>query len=103
MKHLHSLLAAAVLSSFTLHGVAQQIDTARTWVVNGDFEQLDGKKLKRPGGIQYATGWSSATNKKVDLFSENATVESTVSTPRNFTGDQMALSGSNYAGVRWWS
>ncbi len=103
MKHLHSLLAAAVLSSFTLHGIAQQIDTARTWVVNGDFEQLDGKKLKRPGGIQYATGWSSATNKKVDLFSENATVESTVSTPRNFTGDQMALSGSNYAGVRWWS
>ena len=103
MKHLHSLLAAAVLSSFTLHGIAQQIDTARTWVINGDFEQLDGKKLKRPGGIQYATGWSSATNKKVDLFSENATVESTVSTPRNFTGDQMALSGSNYAGVRWWS
>src|SRR5690606_19461467 len=48
-------------------------------------------------------GWSSATNKKVDLFSENATVESTVSTPRNFTGDQMALSGNNYAGVRWWS
>lgn len=103
MKHLHSLLAAAVVSSFTLQAVAQQIDTARTWVVNGDFEQLDGKKLKRPGGIQYATGWSSATNKKVDLFSENASVESTVSTPRNFTGDQMALSGSNYAGVRWWS
>lgn len=103
MKHLHSLLAAAVLSSFTVHGLAQQIDTARTWVVNGDFEEMDGKKLKRPGGIQYAKGWSSATNKKVDLFSENATVESTVSTPRNFTGDQMALSGSNYAGVRWWS
>lgn len=103
MKQLHSLLAAAVLTSFTLHGIAQQIDTAQTWVVNGDFEEMDGKKLKRPGGIQYAKGWSSATNKKVDLFSENATVESTVSTPRNFTGDQMALSGSNYAGVRWWS
>src|SRR5436190_6454369 len=88
---------------FPLGLVAQQIDTTRTWVVNGDFEQLDGKKLKRPGGIQYATGWSSATSKKVDLFSEHATVESTVSTPRNFAGEQTALSGSNYAGVRWWS
>jgi len=83
--------------------VAQQIDTARTWVVNGDFEKLDGKKLKRAGGIQYALGWGSATSKKVDLFSENATVESTVSTPRNFAGEQTALSGANYAGLRWWS
>lgn len=83
--------------------IAQDIDTSRTWIVNGDFEQLDGKKLKRPGGIQYAVGWSSATGKKVDLFSENATVESTVSTPKNFAGEQTALSGANYAGVRWWS
>lgn len=83
---------------------AQQIDTARTWVVNGDFEQFEGKsKLKRPSGIQYAKGWSSPTGKKADLFSESASVESTVSTPKNYAGDQMALSGSNYAGVRWWS
>lgn len=95
---LHVLIGLAPLSL-----LAQQIDTTRSWVVNGDFEQLDGKKLKRPGGIQYATGWSSATSKKVDLFSENATVESTVSTPKNYAGEQTALSGSNYAGVRWWS
>jgi outer membrane protein OmpA-like peptidoglycan-associated protein len=90
------------LSASTLL-MGQAIDTARTWVVNGDFEQMDGKKLKRPGGIQYAKGWSSPTAKKADLFSENATVESTVSAPKNFAGEQMALSGSNYAGVRWWS
>lgn len=95
-----SLIAAALVHMAVS---AQQIDTARTWVVNGDFEQLDGKKLKRPGGIQYAKGWNSPTGKKADLFSENATVESTVSTPKNYAGDQMALSGSNYAGVRWWS
>jgi outer membrane protein OmpA-like peptidoglycan-associated protein len=89
--------------AFPLAMLAQQIDTARTWVTNGDFEQLDGKKLKRPGGIQYATGWSSATKKRVDLFSENAPVESTVSAPVNFAGEQSALSGTNYAGVRWWS
>jgi outer membrane protein OmpA-like peptidoglycan-associated protein len=96
-----ALVAAVTLS--VVHLRAQQIDTLRTWVVNGDFEQLDGKKLKRPGGIQYAKGWSSPTNKKADLFSEHATVESTVSAPKNFAGEQMALSGGNYAGVRWWS
>lgn len=95
--------ASAILLVALQAAHAQPIDTARTWVVNGDFEQLDGKKLKRPGGIQYAKGWSSPTGKKADLFSENATVESTVSAPKNYAGEQMALSGSNYAGVRWWS
>lgn len=103
MKNLHTLLIRTILVAAPLTGVAQEIDTLHTWIVNGDFEQLDGKKLKRPGGIQYAVGWSSATGKKVDLFSENATVESTVSTPKNFAGEQTALSGANYAGVRWWS
>jgi len=99
MRTLSITLAFLILGSLS----AQQIDTARTWVVNGDFEEMDGKKLKRPGGILYAKGWSSATSKKVDLFSENAPVESTVSTPKNFAGEQTALSGANYAGVRWWS
>lgn len=95
------LLALALVTITVLN--AQQIDTLRNWVRNGDFEQMDGKKLKRPGGIQYAAGWSSATGKKVDLFSEDATVESTVSTPRNYVGEQTALSGKNYVGIRWWS
>ncbi|MBK8498572.1 MAG: OmpA family protein [Flavobacteriales bacterium] len=103
MKIIRNPFIAFSLALLPLSLAAQQIDTVRTWIVNGDFEQLDGKKLKRPGGIQYAKGWSSATGKKVDLFSENATVESTVSTPKNFAGEQSALSGSNYAGVRWWS
>lgn len=100
---LSSLALAASITIGSIELVAQDIDTNRTWIGNGDFEQLDGKKLKRIGGIQYAKGWSSATGKKADLFSENATVESTVSTPKNFAGEQSALSGSNYAGVRWWS
>ncbi len=100
MRHLTVALSFVAVAS----ALAQPIDTTRTWVVNGDFEQWEGKsKLKRAGGIQYAKGWSSATSKKADLFSEVATVESTVSTPKNFAGEQMALSGSNYAGVRWWS
>ena len=100
MKRSLSLLFTALIAHML---IAQQVDTLRSWVVNGDFELMDGKKLKRPGGIQYAKGWSSSTSKKVDLFSEDATVESTVSTPRNFVGEQTALSGKNYAGLRWWS
>ncbi len=99
---MRTLLLLATLSS-GLQLASQSINADRNWVVNGDFEQMDGKKLKRPGGLQYAAGWSSATGKKVDLFSEDATVESTVSTPRNFAGEQTALSGKNYVGVRWWS
>ena len=103
MKMFRYPIVAFALALLPFGALAQQIDTARTWIVNGDFEQLDGKKLKRAGGIQYATGWFSATGKKADLFSENATVESTVSTPKNFAGEQSALSGANYAGARWWS
>lgn len=82
---------------------AQQVDSTRSWILNGDFEKIETKKLKRAGGIELAEGWSSPTGEKADLFSENATKESNVSTPKNVAGDQMALSGSNYAGIRTWS
>jgi len=82
---------------------AQQIDTLRNWVKNGDLETVEGKKLKRAGGIIYASGWNSPNKKNADLFSEDATVESNVSSPKNFAGEQTALSGKNYAGLRWWS
>lgn len=80
-----------------------KFDLDRNWVPNGDFEAVEGKKLKRAGGIVYATGWDSPTKKNADLFSESATVESSVSTPKNFAGEQTALSGANYAGIRMWS
>jgi len=86
-----------------VNGVAQDLDHDRNWVANGDFETVEGKKLKRAGGIIYATGWDSPTKKNADLFSEGASVESTVSSPKNFAGEQTALSGANYAGIRWWS
>ena len=59
------IILTAALGLLSLSSFAQPIDTARTWVVNGDFEQWEGKsKLKRAGGIQYAKGWSSPTSKK---------------------------------------
>lgn len=82
---------------------AQDFDLDRNMVPNGDFEAVEGKKLKRAGGIIYATGWGSPTKENADLFSESATVESNVSSPKNFAGEQSALSGINYAGIRMWS
>jgi outer membrane protein OmpA-like peptidoglycan-associated protein len=98
---LRTFLAVFMLAQLPL--AAQVLDTTRSWVVNGDFERIEAKKLKRQGGIEYAAGWSSATAVKADLFSELATVDSKVSAPKNFAGEQMALSGGNYAGIRWWS
>ncbi len=101
-----TMIRSLVLSTLALcTGVsyAQLIDHDRNWVVNGDFETVEGKKLKRTGGIEYATGWSSATKRKADLFTEDAAVETGISIPKNFAGEQSALSGINYAGIRWWS
>lgn len=94
------LVSALLLLNVTQ---AQQVDSTRSWILNGDFEKIETKKLKRPGAIELAEGWNSPTGEKADLFSENATKESNVSTPKNLAGDQMALSGSNYAGIRTWS
>lgn len=96
------LLSLAVI--LTASAQAQdKFDPDRNWVANGDFETVEGKKLKRPGGIIYATGWSSPTKRAADLFSDGAAVESNVSAPKNLGGEQTALSGANYAGIRVWS
>ena len=99
---MRTVLIVATLSLLNVTQ-AQQVDSTRSWILNGDFEKIETKKLKRPGAIELAEGWSSPTGEKADLFSENATKESNVSTPKNLAGDQMALSGSNYAGIRTWS
>lgn len=96
------ILSLSVLAAFSMQA-QDKFDHDRNWVPNGDFETVEGKKLKRAGGILYATGWGSPTKRAADLFSESAPVESNVSSPKNLGGEQTALSGSNYAGLRWWS
>ena len=98
-------LIVTILFAFALPFslLAQKFDHDRNWVTNGDFETLEGKKLKRNGGIEYATGWDSPTKQKADIFTEDATPETGIAIPKNFAGEQSALSGINYAGVRWWS
>lgn len=70
-------------------------------VPNGSFEEVSGK-LKRLGSIEMATGWKSPTAVNADLFSESV-AGAPVSAPRSQYGDQSALTGTNYAGLRWWS
>lgn len=70
-------------------------------VPNGSFEEVEGK-LKRLGSIEMAKGWKSPTSVPADLFSESVP-GAPVSVPRSQYGDQSALTGTNYAGLRWWS
>jgi outer membrane protein OmpA-like peptidoglycan-associated protein len=81
---------------------AQQVPDSLNLVPNGSFEELEGK-LRRLGGIDAAKGWSSPTDAKADLFSESLPAESPAHAPQNAKGFQSALSGTNYAGVTWYS
>lgn len=81
---------------------AQQVPDSLNMVPNGSFEEIDGK-LRRLGGIDVAKGWSSPTAAKADLYSESIASGSPASAPTNANGFQSALSGVNYAGVRWYS
>jgi len=65
-------------------------------VNNGGFEDVKGK-VKRPGSIAMANGWTSATGVKADLFVD--TKEPGFGTPDNLYGTENANDGSNYAGI----
>lgn len=81
--------------------LAQDENDDNNMVPNGSFEEVSGK-LKRMGSIEMATGWKSPTSVNADLFSEDV-AGAPISSPRNQYGDQSALTGVNYAGLRWWS
>ncbi|MBS1936758.1 MAG: OmpA family protein [Bacteroidetes bacterium] len=94
------LAAACQLATATLH--AQAVPDSVNLVPNGSFEELEGK-LRRLGGIESAKGWGSPTEAKADLFSESIDANSPAYAPKNAYGFQSALSGTNYAGLVWYS
>ncbi|MFZ1615741.1 MAG: OmpA family protein [Flavobacteriales bacterium] len=100
-KHLQLLLSISMLFG-AITANAQQVPDSVNLVENGSFEDLTGK-LRRLGGIDAAKGWESPTDSKVDLFSETVASESPATAPKGAKGFQSALSGLNYAGVRWYS
>jgi outer membrane protein OmpA-like peptidoglycan-associated protein len=71
-------------------------DEAQNLVPNPSFESI-GKKPKRLGSIESATGWVSPTGVRADLFVDSK-VEN-VSTPLNIYGKEYAKEGGNYAGI----
>ncbi len=99
--HTRTLLFAAA-ATFTTFLSAQQVPDSLNMVPNGSFEEIEGK-LRRLGGIDMAKGWGSPTMAKADLFSESVSSESPASAPKNAQGFQSALSGTNYAGLVWYS
>ncbi len=65
-------------------------------VPNGSFESI-GKKPKRLGSIESATGWVSPTGVRSDLFVDTKLED--LSVPDNVYGRETAHEGENYAGV----
>jgi hypothetical protein len=65
-------------------------------VPNGSFESV-GKKPKRLGKIESATGWISPTGVRSDLFIDTKIEE--ISVPDNTYGRETAHEGENYAGL----
>jgi len=96
-----ALLVVSLLIAPVLLWAQEEDPDPNNMVPNGSFEDVNGK-LKRLGSIEMATGWKSPTSVNADLFSENVP-GAPISAPRNQYGDQGALTGVNYAGVRWWS
>ncbi len=98
------LLPIALLLAAPFHAQDSEdpVEDTLNMVPNGSFEEVEGK-LKRLGGIEMAKGWKSPTAVPADLFSDQVVNSSPASAPRNVYGDQGALTGSNYAGLMWWS
>ncbi len=82
------LIGLSTITSFAQEG--------ENLVPNGSFEATDGK-VKKLGGIESATGWTSPTGARADLFTPSKVPD--INTPLNLFGTEEAKEGSNYAGI----
>jgi outer membrane protein OmpA-like peptidoglycan-associated protein len=78
---------------FVLNGYAQE---GENLVPNGSFESTDGK-AKKLSMIESATGWTSSTGARADLYVPGKVAE--INVPENIYGKEEAREGSNYAGI----
>lgn len=90
LKKLSSIL---MIGLTTVSAIGQETENL---VPNGSFEATDGK-VKKLGGIGSATGWTSPTGARADLFTPSKVPE--INAPENFYGKENAKEGSNYAGI----
>ncbi len=82
--------------SFGFLSMTMMAQEGQNLVPNGSFESV-GKKAKRLGSIESATGWVSPTGVRADLFMD-VNVEA-ISVPMNVYGKESAKEGTNYAGI----
>ncbi len=93
-KNRRNLIATVAFGMLSVISFGQ--DEAQNLVPNGSFESI-GKKPKRLGSIESATGWVSPTGVRADLFVPSKMADLDV--PLNVYGKEVAKEGSNYAGI----
>lgn len=91
-NNIRKISSIMLIGLTTITSFAQQ---GENLVPNGGFEATDGK-VKKLGGITSATGWTSPTGMRADLFTPSKSPE--INAPLNGYGKEDAREGSNYAG-----
>jgi len=97
MKFLTQTLALAAL--FIATATFAQDEERPNLIGNADFEEGDVSALKKPGMIDMCDGWRTVTDAIPDYFSAGIKSEK-VNVPKNIYGEQEALSGDRYVGIR---
>jgi len=92
-KKMRTLLATVAFGMLSVISFGQ--DEAQNLVSNGSFEAV-GKKPKRLGSIESATGWVSPTGVRADLFTSSKMPD--IDVPMNIYGKEVGKDGGNYAG-----
>jgi OmpA-OmpF porin, OOP family len=93
---MYKIIVSSILV-FTLSKLSAQDDNL---IPNGSFETT--KKIKEKGQIELATGWSSPTEAKADLFTKGNKVPDW-GIPDNLYGGEMTEEGDSYAGIVMYS
>jgi len=86
-------IATVFFAGILFTSVAQE---GENLVPNGSFESTDGK-AKKLSMIESATGWTSPTGARADLYVPGKVAE--INVPENLYGKEDAREGANYAGI----
>tara|TARA_R110002072_G_scaffold302977_3_gene490604 strand:+ start:9150 stop:10343 length:1194 start_codon:yes stop_codon:yes gene_type:complete len=92
-KKMRTILATIAFGMLSVVSFGQE--EAQNLVSNGSFEAI-GKKPKRLGSIENATGWVSPTGVRADLFTSSKMPD--IDVPLNIYGKEVGKEGENYAG-----
>jgi OmpA-OmpF porin, OOP family len=108
VKTIAALVAILPLSCLTVFGqkkdaksTAKKEVELENLIENGGFEAVTGKP-KKLGQIDLATGWSSPTGARADLYMSSSKVPE-MAIPQNAYGKEDPKEGQNYVGINAYS